>query len=397
MNNTPNANRLHIAIFGRRNSGKSSLINAITRQDTSLVSEVAGTTTDPVARAMELHGIGACLMIDTPGFDDQGTMGEARITRTLRSVERTDIALLLCEEGDLSYEEEWLSLLTKREIPTIAVINKVDIRTNTEELRERVEQQLKLKPLLLSAKEGVDIELIREHILAKIPSDATTQSITGDLVQRGDSVLLVMPQDKQAPKGRLILPQVQTLRELLDKGCIVSSCTTELLEQTLSSLKEAPKLIITDSQIFKHVHNLCPKESLLTSFSVLMAGYKGDIESFIEGATAIDSLTPTSRVLIAEACTHAPLTEDIGREKLPRMLRSRIGAELQIDVVAGREFPEELTQYDLIIHCGACMFNRKYLMWRIAQAKEQGVPITNYGVAIAHIGGILGDVAHGGR
>ncbi|MFR9503893.1 MAG: [FeFe] hydrogenase H-cluster maturation GTPase HydF [Rikenellaceae bacterium] len=390
MNNTPNANRLHIAIFGRRNSGKSSFINALTGQDTSLVSEVAGTTTDTVAKAMELHGIGACLFIDTPGFDDVGELGEGRISRTLRSIERTDIALLLCEEDDaLSMEAEWLDKLRKYEIPTIAIINKIDIRNNIEDLRHRVEERLGLTPLLCSAKEGIDIEVIRQHILSEIPSDLTEQSITGSLVSRGDSVLLVMPQDKQAPKGRLILPQVQTLRELLDKGCVISSCTTELLEDTLASLKMPPKLIITDSQIFKHVYELCPKQSMLTSFSVLMAGYKGDIKTFRAGAEAIDKLTPNSRVLIAEACTHAPMTEDIGREKLPRMLRNKIGENLQIDIVAGREFPKDLTPYDLIIHCGACMFNRKYVRWRINSALEQNIPITNYGIAIAYISGIL--------
>ncbi|MFR9607941.1 MAG: [FeFe] hydrogenase H-cluster maturation GTPase HydF [Rikenellaceae bacterium] len=396
MNTTPNATRLHVAIFGRRNSGKSSLINAITGQDTSLVSAIAGTTTDAVAKAMELHGIGACLMIDTPGFDDEGELGAGRISRTLKSMEHADVALLLCEEGDLEAEAEWLKALRERETPTIAIVNKIDARSADEvaALSRLVEERLGLTPLLLSAKSGVDIEVIRGALLASLPADFTEQSITGDLVQRGDSVLLVMPQDKQAPKGRLILPQVQTLRELLDKGCIVSSCTTELLEQTLAGLCEPPKLIITDSQIFKYVHERCPSQSRLTSFSVLMAGYKGDVKSFVAGAAAIDSLTARSRVLIAEACTHAPLSEDIGREKLPRMLRARVGESLAVDIVAGRQYPADLTPYDLVIHCGACMFNRKYMMWRVDAALRQGVPITNYGVAIAHLSGILSEVVY---
>ncbi len=393
MQNTPNSNRLHVAIFGRRNSGKSSLINAITGQDTSLVSPVAGTTTDTVARAMELHGIGACLFIDTPGFDDEGELGMARVERTLRSVERADVAMLLCEDGDLSLERQWLEKLKKQNIAVVAVINKIDERANVAEFGSRVESVLGLAPLCVSVLQGIDIEVVREALLAVLPSDFETRTITAGLVGKGDSVVLVMPQDPQAPKGRLILPQVQTLRELLDLGCVVTSCTTEFLELTLSSLKCAPKLIITDSQAFKRVFELCPVESKLTSFSVLMAGYKGDIRRFVEGAKAIDKLNESSRVLIAEACTHAPMSEDIGREKIPAMLRKRVGESLKVDIVAGREFPEDLTPYDLIIHCGACMFNRKYVMWRIEQAEKQGVSITNYGVAMAHLMGILENIA----
>ncbi len=393
MQNTPNSNRLHVAIFGRRNSGKSSLINAITGQDTSLVSPVAGTTTNTVARAMELHGIGACLFIDTPGFDDEGELGMARVERTLRSVERADVAMLLCEDGDLSLERQWLEKLKKQNIAVVAVINKIDERANVAEFGSRVESVLGLAPLCVSVLQGIDIEVVREALLAVLPSDFETRTITAGLVGKGDSVVLVMPQDPQAPKGRLILPQVQTLRELLDLGCVVTSCTTEFLELTLSSLKCAPKLIITDSQAFKRVFELCPVESKLTSFSVLMAGYKGDIRRFVEGAKAIDKLNESSRVLIAEACTHAPMSEDIGREKIPAMLRKRVGESLKVDIVAGREFPEDLTPYDLIIHCGACMFNRKYVMWRIEQAEKQGVSITNYGVAMAHLMGILENIA----
>ncbi len=392
MSTTPNANRLHIAIFGRRNSGKSSLINAITGQTTSVVSAIAGTTTDIVSRAMEIAPIGACLLIDTPGFDDEGELGQRRVERTLEALERTDIALLLCEDGDMELERSWCDALRKRSIPIITIINKCDTRGDISQFESRVESLLGVKPLVMSATQGVDIEPLRDRILEVMPADLTEHSILGNLVNRGDLVLLVMPQDKQAPKGRLILPQVQTLRELLDRGCIVMSSTTDELEQSLQALSRNPKLIITDSQVFNEVYKVKPQESMLTSFSILMAGHKGDINRFVQGAKAIDKLTAKSRVLIAEACTHAPLTEDIGRVKLPRMLRQRVGQELVIDVVAGRDFPEDLTPYDLVIHCGGCMFNRKYILNRIARANHQRVPITNYGVAIAHLGGILSSV-----
>ncbi|MFI3248667.1 MAG: [FeFe] hydrogenase H-cluster maturation GTPase HydF [Rikenellaceae bacterium] len=392
MDKTPNANRVHIALFGRRNSGKSSLINAITGQHTSVVSDISGTTTDIVLRAMEISPIGACLLIDTPGFDDEGELGVKRVERTLEALERTDIALLLCEDGDMELEQSWSTAFKKRSIPFIPIINKSDIRGDISPFEDQIESLFSAKPLVVSAAQGVNIEQLRDRILELMPADHTQHTILGDLVSGGDLVMLVMPQDRQAPKGRLILPQVQTLRELLDRGCVVVSCTTDGVGDSLNSLVSPPKLIITDSQVFNEVYRQKPQGSMLTSFSILMAGYKGDIESFVEGAEAIDQLTPKSRVLIAEACTHAPLTEDIGRVKLPRMLRQRVGEQLTIEVVAGRDFPEDLTPYDLVIHCGGCMFNRKYILNRIARSREQGVPITNYGVAIAHLGGILPNI-----
>lgn len=394
LNSTPAANRLHIALFGRRNSGKSSLINALTGQDTALVSDIPGTTTDTVSKAMEIQGIGPCLFIDTPGFDDEGVLGEMRISRTLKAIERTDIALLLCENGDCEDERQWIKQLNERNIPIILILNKADIRKDTATTIACIEKSCGQKPLVISAKGQIGIEKIRLAILEKLPTDWGQQTITGDLAKEGDLVLLVMPQDIQAPKGRLILPQVQTLRELLDKKCSVMSCTTDKIATTLQALSRPPKLIITDSQVFQTVYEQKPTESFLTSFSVLMAGYKGDIKYYIEGASAIDRLTPQSRVLIAEACTHAPLSEDIGRVKLPRMLRKKIGEELQIDIVAGTDFPEDLTAYDLIIHCGACMFNRKYVLSRIDNARNQHIPMTNYGVAIAHLNGILDKIAY---
>ena len=394
LNNTPSANRLHVALFGRRNSGKSSLINALTGQDTALVSDIPGTTTDTVSKAMEIQGIGPCLFIDTPGFDDEGELGEMRIIRTLKAIEQTDIALLLCEDEAHEEEKKWMKQLEEKNIPVILLLNKADIRKDIASTLLRIEKDCGQKPLVISAKEKTGIKKIHQAILEKLPADFGQQTITGNLVKEGDLVLLVMPQDIQAPKGRLILPQVQTMRELLDKKCLVMSCTTDQIASTLQALSRPPKLIITDSQVFHTVYEQKPADSLLTSFSVLMAGYKGDIHYYIEGASAIDCLTPQSRVLIAEACTHAPATEDIGRVKLPRMLRKKIGKELQIDIVAGTDFPEDLTPYHLIIHCGACMFNRKYVLNRIDNARKQQIPMTNYGVAIAHLNGILDKIAY---
>ena len=400
---TPNANRLHIALFGKRNSGKSSLINALTGQDTALVSDTPGTTTDPVQKAMEIHGIGPCLFIDTPGFDDEGELGNRRIERTWKAVEKTDIALLLCagggsaeETGEPDFTEElhWLEQLNAKNIPTILLINKADIRKNTASLAIRIKETFGSQPIPVSAKEKTGVELIRQAILEKLPEDFDQQSITGSLVTEGDLVLLVMPQDIQAPKGRLILPQVQTIRELLDKKCLIMSCTTDKLRETLQALSRPPKLIITDSQVFKTVYEQKPEESRLTSFSVLFAGYKGDIRYYVKSASAIGSLTESSRVLIAEACTHAPLSEDIGRVKLPHLLRKRIGEKLSIDIVAGTDFPQDLTPYSLVIHCGACMFNRKYVLSRIERARLQNVPMTNYGVAIAFLNGILNQIEY---
>ncbi|WP_054958744.1 [FeFe] hydrogenase H-cluster maturation GTPase HydF [Bacteroides thetaiotaomicron] len=400
---TPNANRLHIALFGKRNSGKSSLINALTGQNTALVSDTPGTTTDPVQKAMEIHGIGPCLFIDTPGFDDEGELGNRRIERTWKAVEKTDIALLLCagggsaeETGEPDFTEElhWLEQLKAKNIPTILLINKADIRKNTASLAIRIKETFGSQPIPVSAKEKTGVELIRQAILEKLPEDFDQQSITGSLVTEGDLVLLVMPQDIQAPKGRLILPQVQTIRELLDKKCLIMSCTTDKLRETLQALSRPPKLIITDSQVFKTVYEQKPEESRLTSFSVLFASYKGDIRYYVKSASAIGSLTESSRVLIAEACTHAPLSEDIGRVKLPHLLRKRIGEKLSIDIVTGTDFPQDLTPYSLVIHCGACMFNRKYVLSRIERARLQNVPMTNYGVAIAFLNGILNQIEY---
>lgn len=389
MQETPRANRLHIGLFGKRNSGKSSLINALTNQEVALVSDIAGTTTDPVYKAMEIHGIGPCVFIDTAGLDDEGELGALRIQQTMRAMDRTDIALLVCTGDDIEKELEWSRLLKEKNIPVIWILNKADLLTDVTSTIRSIEKKCGQVPLGVSACTKQGMEDIRRSLIAKLPDETMSRGIVGKLVEEGDTVMLVMPQDIQAPKGRLILPQVQTIRELLDRKCLVMSCTTGQIDRMLQALVHPPKLIITDSQVFKTVYEKKPFASKLTSFSVLFAQYKGDIDYFIEGANAIGRLTENSRVLIAEACTHAPLTEDIGRVKIPNMLRKKFGSGLLIEHVSGTDFPEDLSKYDLIIHCGACMFNRKYVLSRVEQARKQNIPMTNYGVTIAYLAGIL--------
>lgn len=387
LNATPRANRLHIAIFGKRNAGKSSLINALTGQEIALVSEHAGTTTDPVFKSMELHPVGPVVFIDTAGFDDEGDLGMLRVEKTREVIDKTDVAIMTFADSDFDKEAEWLQLLEQAKVPVIPVVGKADLGET--QLASQVKERFGIEPLHISAKAGTGLDAVRSAIEEAVPEDYKRRKILGDLVADGELVVLVMPQDIQAPKGRLILPQVQTIRELLDNRCTTVCTTADRFQQTIASLKEAPKLIITDSQCFKQIYEEKPEDSLLTSFSVLFAAYKGDIRVFAEGAAAIDALTESSRVLIAEACTHAPLEEDIGRVKIPRALRKKVGEGLQIDMVAGNDFPDDPSGYDLIIHCGACMFNRAHVLSRIRKAQQAHVPMTNYGVTMAKLLGIL--------
>lgn len=410
LNDTPGSSRLHIGIFGKTNSGKSSFINAFTKQRVSIVAKEAGTTTDPVYKSMEIHPLGPCVMIDTAGFADQSTLGESRLNKTRLAAEKSDIAMILISAGRkdteagmtetecltdmLTEEVKWYRFFQEKNTPVLFAISKTDIasKEKIEELTVLVRNITGKEAVPVSAVTGEGMDQVKDTLAGLIPESYGAYSITGGLVQKSDLVLLVMPQDIQAPKGRLILPQVQTIRELLDKKCMVMSVTTDQFIASLSMLKEPPKLIITDSQVFGYVYENKPKESMLTSFSVLFAAYKGDIAYYIEGARAIEHLTLKSRILIAECCTHAPLSEDIGREKIPRMLKKRFGDTLRIDFVSGTDFPEDLSGYDLVIQCGACMFNRKYVLSRVDRAKKQQVPMTNYGVVIAHLTGILEQV-----
>ncbi|MDO4546058.1 MAG: [FeFe] hydrogenase H-cluster maturation GTPase HydF [Bacillota bacterium] len=409
LNDTPRANRLHIGIFGKRNSGKSSLINALTGQDIALVSEMPGTTTDPVLKSMELHPIGPVVFIDTAGFDDEGRLGKLRVERTESVIDKTDVAIMVvdgtsmeralepegCLVEELSKEKQWLEALRKKKVPVILAVNKWGEAGGSRlpsELLTTLHGILgDLTMIAVSAKTGAGLDQLRSAIQQEVPEDFLREQILGDMIQPDGLALLVMPQDIQAPKGRLILPQVQTLRELLDRKCTAVATTADGLEKALNALNKAPDLIITDSQCFDLVYRKKPEESRLTSFSVLFAAYKGDISAFTEGASVLDDMTEKSRVLIAEACTHVPLSEDIGREKIPNLLHKKFGDGLEIVNVCGNDFPkeEQLKEFDLVIHCGACMFNRKHVLNRIEAARQAGVPITNYGVVLAKLAGIL--------
>lgn len=409
LNDTPSANRLHIGVFGKTNSGKSSLINAFTGQEVSIASDIAGTTTDPVYKAMEIHPLGACTIIDTAGFDDESELGAKRVEKTRLAAEKTDVAVIVFAADGIDKKEEvdqlqemdsktmekhfaqelkWYHFFKEKNTPVLLIINKADLG-DAKALQKFLVKETNEHPLVVSAAKNEGIDRIKEALARKVPENFGERLITGTLVGEEDLVMLVMPQDIQAPKGRLILPQVQTTRELLDKKCLIMSVTTDKFVAAVKQLVQPPKLIITDSQVFSYVYENKPKESMLTSFSVLFAAYKGDLPYYVEGAKQIDSLTEQSRVLIAECCTHAPLQEDIGRVKIPRMLKKRFGEGITVDHVSGTDFPEDLSGYDLIIQCGACMFNRKYVLSRIDRAKEQRIPMTNYGVTIAHLTGIL--------
>lgn len=485
LNDTPRADRLHIGLFGRRNSGKSSLINALTGQDIAIVSDTPGTTADPVFKSMELHPVGPVVFIDTAGFDDEGELGQLRVKRTEEVVSKTDIGIMVidagrcleaagagisaekegscgigdrtcdpadidtsesgsdaashneeaggfkddaasvkhsvspeqtgadlsgnkdccCDPADdpawsialvqlLAEEKDWMTGLKAKNIPVITVINKCEDLSDEEigALKSEIGHLVDSDEIIaVSAKSKLCMDQLRKAISESVPEDLLRRRILGDMAEAGSLVLLVMPQDIQAPKGRLILPQVQTIRELLDSRCTTVCTTADGLERALGELGRAPDLIITDSQCFRTVYDLKPESSRLTSFSVLFAAYKGDIDSFVAGASVLDDIADDARVLIAEACTHVPLSEDIGRVKIPNLLRKKFGDKLEIVNVCGNDFPgqDELAKFDLVIHCGACMFNRRHVLSRISQAHEAGVPITNYGIVLAKLTGIL--------
>lgn len=393
MTETARSNRYHIGLFGRRNAGKSTLLNALTGQSVSIVSDVPGTTTDTVWKNIELPGIGAAVIGDTAGFDDEGKLGALRTERTQRVSQQVDIALILLSgtPDDATLEKRWYNMFLKAQVPVILLLAKCDTPA-ADTMLNAWSKAMNAQVLPVSAKEGSGIDLLLQRMAAIYKQDDNLDDITYTLAQAGDTVLLVMPQDVQAPKGRLIQPQVQTLRNLLDKHCMVLCCAPEEMPAMLGTLKHPPHLVITDSQVFAQVQALTPSESKLTSFSVLMARHKGDIDTFRAGADALVNLSPTGRILIAEACSHIPQNEDIGRVKLPRLLRKKFGEEIKIDIVAGNDFPEDLTPYDIIIHCGACMFTRRHVLSRVRRAKAQNIPITNYGIAIAALTGILNKV-----
>jgi len=387
MIQTPESIRLHIVLLGERNSGKSSLLNAIAGQQVSIVSDIPGTTTDHVSKAMELPGLGACVLLDTAGLDDVGDLGKKRIESSVQAFHRADLAIVVVDAATGIIPQ----LPDQKDIVLIPVINKSELASSEEikALSAAIADRYHKTPVIASALRNEGIQEIVRALQESVPEDWNAALLTEGLVAEGDLVVLVMPQDRQAPKGRLILPQQHTIRELLDRKCRVVCCTTDCFAQTLSDLKDNPAAVITDSQDFAVVAGLVPENVKLTSFSILFAAAKGDIEYFKISARKIDSLTEDSKVLIAEACTHVPATEDIGRVKIPNLLRRRAGQGLVVDVVSGRDFPEDLSGYDLVIHCGACMFNRRYVMSRVAQAKNQGVPMTNYGVAIAYINNLI--------
>lgn len=390
MNTTPKSLRLHIAFFGRCNVGKSSLLNALTRQQVSIVSPVAGTTTDPVEKPMELLPFGPVLFIDTAGIDDAGALGALRLEKTRQVLERTDVAVLVAEAGAWGdFETEILRELAERKTPTVIVLNKADLQSGGDALVASLPQGNQ-RVVKTSATQGAGISELRQALLDAAPADfIDSPAILGDLVGPGELAVLVVPIDKEAPKGRLILPQVQAIRDLLDSDAYCLVVKERELRSALDRLIAPPKLVVTDSQAFLKVAADTPRSVPMTSFSILMSRFKGDLLAQVQGALAIENLRGGDRVLIAEACSHHPIGEDIGRVKIPRWLRQFVGVHLDIDVAGGAELPEDLTPYRLVIHCGSCMTTRKHMLARLYRAERQGVPMTNYGVAISLLQGVL--------
>lgn len=383
MNNTPSSERIHVGIFGKRNAGKSSLINAITGQNLAIVSDIKGTTTDPVLKTMELLPLGPVVLIDTPGLDDEGELGTLRIKKAYQMLNKTDVAILVVDASvGLTKEDDLiLKRIQAKEIPYVVVMNKCDLQTETMEEQNNI--------VWVSAKTGHNITLLKDKIAECAKKEEADKKIIGDLLSPLDFVILVVPIDESAPKGRLILPQQQTIRDILEAGATSIVVKDTELAEMLDALQVKPSLVITDSQVFGKVAKIVPNDIPLTSFSILMARYKGNLETVVRGTYALDDLQDRDIVLISEGCTHHRQCEDIGAVKLPKWIREYTGKELQFEFTSGTEFPNDLSKYKMIVHCGGCMLNEREMKYRLKCAEDQGIPMTNYGMAIAHIKGIL--------
>lgn len=393
LNNTPSGERVHIGIFGRRNAGKSSVINALTGQSLAIVSDVLGTTTDPVQKAMELLPLGPVVMIDTPGLDDEGELGELRIRKAYQMLNKSDIALLVID-GSVGPTDEDLRILARirdKKIPYVVVLNKSDIASDREAVTASVMEQESdaANVMWVSAEDRTNINELKERIAALAPKEDPDKRIVGDLIGPDDLVVLVIPVDKAAPKGRLILPQQQTIRDILESDAAAVVVKENGLKEVFRSLDRKPSLVITDSQVFKRVAEETPADIPFTSFSVLFSRYKGDLEMQVKGAHTLDELEDGDTILISEGCTHHRQCGDIGTEKLPAWIRKHSGKDVKFEFTSGTEFPLELDQYRLIVHCGGCMLNEKEMKYRLKCAADAGIPMTNYGTAIAHMNGIL--------
>ncbi len=391
LNVTPRATRVHIAIFGKRNAGKSSIINAITDQEIAIVSDVKGTTTDPVYKSMEILPIGPVVLIDTAGLDDIGELGELRKKKTMDVLNKTDVALVIVDSvvGITDYDMFIINEIKNKKLPLIVVINKIDIRNYKEEEIKDLKEKIKAQVITASALKSQGIDELKKSIINLLPESEDKFRIVGDLINPGDFVVLVTPIDKAAPKGRLILPQQQTIRDILESDAMAIVTKEYELRETIENLGKKPKIVITDSQVFLKVDADTPKDIMMTSFSILFARYKGDLIELIKGAKTIDKLKDNDKVLISEACTHHRQSDDIGRVKIPRWIRQMTGKNIHFDFTSGTQFTEETKKYSLIVHCGGCMLNRAGMMYRINQAKQYGIPIVNYGVLIAYVQGII--------
>lgn len=389
LNETPRGSRLHIAILGRRNTGKSSLINALTNQTVAIVSEVPGTTTDPVYKSMEFLPVGPVVLIDTAGIDDVGELGKLRVKKTVELLQKIDLMVLVMDPvlGVGEYELDLVQKAGSQGVPVVGVLNKVDLQP--EVTPGALAEKLGIRVVPVSAVTRQGIEALKKEMIKTTPKEWSAPTIIGDLISPGDTVVLVVPIDAAAPKGRLILPQVQTIRDILDNDACALVVKERELKQALTDLSRKPKLVVTDSQAFLKVATDTPPEIMLTSFSILFARYKGNLEALVSGIRAVEALKPGDRVLIAEACTHHRITDDIGTVKIPRWLRRRVGGELHFEWSSGMEMPENLSRFQLVVHCGACMINRKEMLHRITMATATGVPVVNYGVLIAFMHGIL--------